>query len=197
MIRRVASLPPILVAALCLFLGASGAWAKSSDRNQRLNVKADSTDCSLEESGPCVFSGGVHIVQGTLDIQSSKADIRRGGGEIRSVQLTGGPVRMKQQMDDGGWMNATAARIDYDLGNDTVVFSGEAFVQQPGRGSIAGERIVYNMATGQVQSGAAAGGGRVNMTFEPKNKTPAKGQGEGEPPAETPRQDQGQNQDQD
>src|SRR3546814_19042956 len=82
-------------------------------------------------------------------------------------------------------MNATAARIDYDQNRDTVIFSGDAVVKQPGRGSISGERIVYNMATGQVQSGAAAGGGRVNLTFEPRNKAPADDRnkaGHAEPP---------------
>src|SRR3546814_3278553 len=85
-------------------------------------------------------------------------------------------------------MNATAARIDYDQNRDTVIFSGDAVVKQPGRGSISGERIVYNMATGQVQSGAAAGGGRVNMTFEPRNKAPAD-DGNKAGDAEPPKQD--------
>src|SRR3546814_20326478 len=55
------------------------------------------------------------------------------------------------QMDDGGWMNATASQIDYDQNRDTIVFSGNALVKQPGRGSISGERIIYTMGTGQVQ----------------------------------------------
>lgn len=166
--QRAASTLSLLAALACVVAG--GAWAKSSDRNQQLKVAADSNDCSLDESKPCIFYGNVHITQGTLDIQSKKADIRRGGNQ-QVIKLTGSPVRMKQQMDDGGWMNATASQIDYDQNRDTVVFSGNALVQQPGRGSISGERIIYNMATGQVQSGAAAGGGRVNMTFEPKNKS--------------------------
>lgn len=183
---RATSFPTILVALLCLCVGS--AWAKSSDRNQQMNLSSDSSDCSVNESGPCILRGNVHIVQGTLDIQSSKADIRRGGNQ-QVIKLTGAPVKMKQQMDDGGWMNATAAQIDYDQNRDTVVFSGKAVVQQPGRGSISGERIVYNMATGQVQSGAAAGtGGRVNMTFEPKSKAPAQ-DSKTEPQAEPPKQD--------
>lgn len=167
--RRAASTLPLLAALACV--AAGGAWAKSSDRNQRMHVTANSSDCSVDESRPCLLSGSVHITQGTLDIQSAKADIRRSGNQ-QVIKLTGSPVRMKQQMDDGGWMNATASQIDYDQNRDTVVFSGKALVRQPGRGSISGERIIYNMATGQVQSGAAAGGGRVNMTFEPKNPPP-------------------------
>ena len=102
----------------------------------------------------------------------------------------------QQQGDDGGWMNATSSQVDYDLASDTVVFTGNANLQQPGRGSITGGRIVYNTGTGRVQSGGEAGGGPVSMTFEPKNKTPATTPSQ--PPAQTtpqnppPAQDDGQ-----
>lgn len=187
MIRRAASLPPLAIALLCLCAG--GAWARSSDRNQSTHIGADSNDCWLNESAPCTFTGNVKIEQGTLDIQAAKAVVRRGsGGEADSIKLTGAPVKLKQQTDDGGWMNASAAQIDYDMSSDTIVFSGKASVVQPGKGSISGERIVYNMETGRLQSGAAAGGGRVNMTFEPKNKAPA-GDADKAEDAEPPKQD--------
>jgi len=162
------------VAVLLVTCMATGsALAKTTDRNQRTNVGSDSSDCVMDEAGPCVLTGNVTIEQGTMDIKASKADIRRGGGEIQSIKLSGSPVTMKQQNDDGGWVNATAMQVDYDLPKDTVVFTGNASIRQPGHGSIAGERIIYNMRTGQVQSGGAAGGGRVNMVFEPKNPSPA------------------------
>lgn len=173
MTRRAADpkLLPLLLALSCLAAGS--ALAKSSDRNQRTNVGADSSDCSINEGGPCILTGNVSIKQGSMDITAARADVRRSGGEIRSVKLDGAPVKLRQQMDDGAWLNATAAQVDYDLGNSIVIFTGSANIQQPGRGSISGERIVYNMRTGQVQSGGAAGSGRVNMTFEPKDKAPA------------------------
>src|SRR3546814_15647333 len=73
---------------------------------------------------PCILSGSVHITQGTLDIQSAKADIRRGDNQ-QVIKLTGSPVKMKQQMDDGGWKNATAARIDYDQNRSEDRSGGE------------------------------------------------------------------------
>jgi len=166
----------LVAGALC----AGAAFARSSDRNQPMDVAADSTDCSVDANGPCTFSGGVHISQGTLDIRAAHADVRRGGGDIRSVKLTGSPVAMKQQLDDGAMMNARAARIDYDLPADTIVLSGDAFVEQPGQSSIRSERIVYNMRTGQVQSGGE-GNGRVKLRLMPKNAAPA--------PAKTPDND--------
>jgi lipopolysaccharide export system protein LptA len=168
--------------------------AKTSDRSQTMTTQSDRTDCSVNESAPCLLIGNVHVVQGTLDIKAAKADVRRANGDVSTVRLTGSPVQMKQQNDDGGWINATAGQIDYDMSSDTIVLTGDASVQQPGKGGITGGRIVYNTRTGQVQSGGEAGGGRVNMTFEPKNKAPAadkrKPADQATPPAEPPKQDQ-------
>ncbi|MGH8081496.1 MAG: lipopolysaccharide transport periplasmic protein LptA, partial [Lysobacter sp.] len=47
------------------------------------------------------------------------------------------------------------------------VLTGNAFVDNAGD-TITSERIVYNMKTGQVESGGV--GGRVNMRLQPKNK---------------------------
>lgn len=188
MIPRAASVPCLTIVLLCLCAGS--AWAKSSDRDQPTNIQAGSSDCFLSASGSCILTGNVVIQQGTLDIRAAKADLRRAGnGDIETIKLTGSPVKLKQQTDDGGWMNATSSQIDYDLSTDTVVFSGDAVIVQPGKGSISGERIVYNMATGQVRSGEAAGGGRVNMTFEPSN-TPAEDAEESPPADEAPAQDE-------
>jgi lipopolysaccharide export system protein LptA len=160
----------LFAAALAAALAVAGAAsARSSDRNQPMDLDADRSDCSVEdEGGPCLFNGNVHIVQGTLDIRADSADVRRGGGEIRRVLLRGAPVVLRQQTDNGSMVHARATQVDYDMPSDIVVFTGSAHIEQPGRGSITGERIVYNMKTGQVQSGGA-GAGRVKMRILPKN----------------------------
>jgi lipopolysaccharide export system protein LptA len=56
------------------------------------------------------------------------------------------------------------------------VFTGNVSIQQP-TGSLAGQRGVYNMKTGQVSSGGP-GNGRVKMRIQPKN-APARPQGGG------------------
>jgi len=158
-----------LVLAIAALACASAVLAKSSDRNQTMDIKAGTSDCTVTETGPCILTGNVRIAQGTLNIQATRADIRRAGGEPVAVKLTGSPVQLSQQLDSGGTMNATSAQVDYDLQQDTVVFTGGATVKQPGQGSIAGERIVYNMRTGQVQAGGEKG---VHLQFEPRNRTP-------------------------
>jgi len=160
----------LLLAALAVPMGAA---AKSSDRNQPINVDAGTSDCSVsDERLPCLLTSGVTITQGTLEIQATRADLRRSNGEFQRVILNGGPVKMKQQMDDGGWVDATAAQADYNMPSDTVVLTGNAVVNQPGQGKIEGQRIVYNMSTGRVQGGGE-GQGRVRMQFQPRNPQPA------------------------
>lgn len=154
--------------AALLLLPALSAQARTSDRNQPMDVGADHSDCSVaSDTGPCVLTGNVKITQGTLVINSSKADIKRTDGEISYVVLTGSQVTLKQELDDGKPFNGRANKVDYDMPKDTVILTGNAFVDNAGD-TITSERIVYNMKTGQVESGGT--GGRVNMRLQPKNK---------------------------
>ena len=163
---RAASLTTLL--ALAAVAACAPAWAKSSDRSQPMDLTSNSNDCSVaDEGGPCVFTGNVRIVQGTLDVRAAKADVRRGGGDIQKVILTGTPVRLKQDLDSGGSIDATANTVDYNLQTETVVFTGNVEIDQPGRGTMSGGRIVYNMATGRVQGGGDEGG-QVRTRILPK-----------------------------
>ena len=143
------------------------ALARKSDRSQPMDVSAGKQVGTLDDSTPTVLSGGVVIDQGTLHAEASRAEISTRGGEISRVVFTGGPARLKQQLDDGTPMNAVANRIDYNVNNETVVFTGSVRIEQP-RGTLSGERVVYNMSSGQVTSGGE-GNGRVNMRIMPKN----------------------------
>ena len=171
MSRPVDSLRPVslLLIGAVLVLAQFSASARVSDRSQPLNVAANSSDCTVTDDGPCTLIGNVELVQGSLHVQAGKAVVHRAGGDIRRVQLTGAPVQMSQELDDGSKINARADNVDYDMATDTVVFTGNAVIDQPGRGNIAGGRIAYNMRSGQVQGTGEGEKGRVKMQFVPKN----------------------------
>lgn len=140
--------------------------ARSSDRNQPMDIDAGHSDYSLDDSRPTVLSGGVIITQGTLDIRSSTATITQQGGEPVRAVLIGAPVKLKQQLDNGAPFSAVANKVDYDLKGEVVVFTGKVTIEEP-RGTLNGERVVYNMKTSQVTSGGE-GAGRVKMRIQPK-----------------------------
>jgi lipopolysaccharide export system protein LptA len=179
---RPASLPLSLalpVAGLLAVAVAGSALARSSDRNQPMDIEAGRQEGTLDGDTVNILSGGVSIRQGTLDIRSARAEITLVGGDPARAVLTGSPVTLKQQMDDGTPMTARAAKVDYNLRTEVVVFTGNVQIQQP-RGSMSGERVVYNLQTGRVESGGE-GNGRVRMRILPRNARPAESaQGEDE-----------------
>lgn len=170
--------PLAMLLAVCVGAAAAPVAAKTSDRNQPMDIDAGRQEGTLDDRAPTVLSGGVTIRQGTLDIRSNRAEISisKSGDPTRAV-LTGSPVVLKQQMDDGTPMTARASKIDYDLRTEVVVFTGDVSIEQP-RGTMSGQRVVYNLKTGRVDSGGE-GNGRVKMRIQPRAARPAADEGEG------------------
>jgi lipopolysaccharide export system protein LptA len=166
--RIAAKLLAGLIGTTCLLAMAGGALAKSSDRNQPMDIDANSSNCSIGDNSPCIFSGNVHIVQGSLDIRAAKADVRRAGGDIQRVLISGSPARLSQGLDNGGTMTASASNVEYDMPRETVIFTGNVRIEQAGRGAMSGPRIVYNMQTGQVQGGGGESGGQIRTRILPR-----------------------------
>jgi lipopolysaccharide export system protein LptA len=141
--------------------------AKSSDRNQPMDVQADNTDSVMEDNSDSTLQGNVVISQGTLEIRADRAIVHRRNGDIDKVTLSGAPVRMKQLTDKNETMNASAANIVYTLSSDLIVLNGNVVIDQP-RGSMRGETIKYDLKTGRLNGGGD--GKRVSMRIMPKNK---------------------------
>jgi lipopolysaccharide export system protein LptA len=148
------------------------ASAKSTDRNEPMNIDAGAQTGTLTGDGKTLMSGGVVITQGSLDLRAANAEIQIKGGEAVRAIFTGKQATMRQQMDDGTWMDATADRIDYDITSEIITLTGNYKVTSA-RGTNAGQRMVYNTRSGEMNSGGD--GSRVRTVIQPKNKAPAAG----------------------
>ena len=160
---------PILRASALLavlLLAPSLVLAKTSDRNQPMSLDTGHQVGTMEGSGTITMSGGVIVQQGSLDIRSQTGVVNMKNDEITRVVFTGAPVTLKQQMEDGSMMNATANRIEYDLVNEIVTFIGNYTVKTP-KGSNSGQKLVYNLRTGNMESGGD--GTRVKTVIQPKS----------------------------
>jgi lipopolysaccharide export system protein LptA len=174
---------PAKLALLALLLPAL-AMAKSSDRNQPMDItSASQSGNMLDDNGKIRYTGNVVIIQGTLEIHADTADLFRKDGDIDRVVLTGKQATLKQQMDDGSPMDAVADNIDYKVGTDTVVLTGNYRMTSP-KGTNAGQRMVYNTKTGDMQGGGD--GTRVHTVIQPKNAAPAGAPAAGAKPAAKP-----------
>ena len=163
-VRPAKLLLAIALGALC----AGPAAARSGDRNQPMDIQAGHQSGTVDYSQPTTLSGGVKIDQGTLHIDADRAVISFKDGEASQAVLTGNQAKLKQQMDDGTPMTATANRIDYDMLADVVVLTGNYTVTTQ-RGSTSGQHLTYNLKSGQVDSGGQDGD-RVKMRILPKSQ---------------------------
>ncbi len=158
----------IALALLLCALAAGDALARKSDRAKPMDVNADHSDTSLADDSVSTLTGNVVVTQGTMVIHADKAVITRKDGDISRAVLTGAPASLKQDDENGEPMTATSAKVDYDLTTNIAVFTGNAIIDQPTRGQMHGEKIVYNVDSGQVTSGGD--GSRVSMHLLPKAK---------------------------
>lgn len=174
---------PAKLALLALLLPAL-AMAKSSDRNQPMDItSASQSGNMLDDNGKIRYSGNVVIIQGTLEIHADTADLFKKNGDIDRVVLTGKQATLKQELDDGSPMDAVADNIDYKVPTDTVILTGNYRMTSP-KGTNAGQRMVYNTKTGDMQGGGD--GTRVHTVIQPKNAAPAGTPAAGAKPAAKP-----------
>lgn len=163
------SSPSALLALLAVMLAAP-APALESDRQKPMDINADHFESSTKQ-GVSTLTGNVRIVQGTLKVQSEKAVVHQDEeATVTRAVLNGSPAQLEQDLDEGGHMVARAKEIDYDLGKDTVVLTGDVVVEQP-RGELRGEKITYELATGRLTGSGEGAGKRVHLRMNPGQDT--------------------------
>ena len=141
--------------------------AKSSDRNQPMDLSADHSDFELTDNGSSSIKGNVKITQGSLIINADTAVILRVNGDISKVTLSGNPANMQQMNDNGELLKATAKDIVYFISTEQINLVGNVIIDQS-RGSMRGDSIRYDIKSGRLQGGGD--GTRIQMRLEPKTQ---------------------------
>lgn len=161
----------LAIALTCAALMVSlGAQATQADRDQPVNVNADSFQGS-QDAGKATLNGNVKIDQGTLHADGGNAVATfNKDNQVQRVVLTGKPAHMQQKLDDGSMVHGSADTIDYTVSENTVVLTGNATVVQQDRGEFHGAKLVYNTDSGQI-NGEGGAGGQVHMVLQPKTST--------------------------
>jgi lipopolysaccharide export system protein LptA len=149
------------------------AAARQDDRNQKIDVHSKTFDGAQQPNSVSTLTGNVIITQGTLKATSAKGRIYfDADSNINRIVLDGTPAKIQQEGDDGIMMYGNATNIDYDTNKGIAVLTGDAFVQQQGKGEAHADHLVYNTQNSTMQ-GDSTGEGQVHMTFQPKPKTDA------------------------
>ncbi len=156
----------LLLTGLCLLFASESALALKSDRQQPLEVKADSTDGTLGD-GKATLLGNVEIRQGTLLIRADIAEVEKVEGRVRRFELNGNPVHLQQEIEEEGLITAEAKKIEYEVASGQVILTGAADVTHP-QYHISGEVLRYDMNVQHFQGSGGEDNGRIRIRLDPE-----------------------------
>ncbi len=160
--------------ALGLLATPSAAWALESDREQPVEITADSAEMD-ETKGVSVYRGKVEVRQGSMHLYADEVTIRHPESKAQRIEAVGKPVRFNQlldgqQKDQPKELHAQALRAEYDIDGDELLLFDAAEVHQ-GEDSFRSDRITYDRKRGLVRGGASAKGKeRVQVTVKPNRQ---------------------------
>lgn len=170
-----------------LALLSSNVYALASDRNQPMNIEADSMRHD-DNSQVTVFTGNVQVTKGTIVLRGQKLTVVQAanGSQHGTLEAPSGKRAFFSQQRDTApgtpeeTIEGEARTIEYDSGTDVVrlINQGELrrYRAKALNDTIEGSLIVHNNTTGQfsvdgqARSGAStgangSGGGRVRATI--------------------------------
>lgn len=164
--------------ALGLLVASGPAWALESDRDQPVEITADSAEMD-ETKGVSVYRGKVEVRQGSMRLFADEVTIRHPDNKAQRIEAVGKPVRFSQLLDNQPKgqpkdqpkeLHAQALRAEYDINGDELQLIDAAEVRQ-GEDSFRSDRITYDRKRGLVRGGASAKGKeRVQVTVKPNRQ---------------------------
>ena len=144
------SLKQALVASL---LAASlPAMALTGDTNQPIHIESDQQ--SLDMQGNVVtFTGNVVVTQGSIKINADKVVVTRPANQQGKEVIDGygNPATFYQMQDNGKPVKGRASKMHYELANDFVVLTGNAYLEQLDS-NIKGDKITYLVKEQKMQA---------------------------------------------
>ncbi|BBP43208.1 lipopolysaccharide transport periplasmic protein LptA [Thiosulfativibrio zosterae] len=164
---------------LSMLFSASGlVWAESSsettkpDEEQPVEVIANRLDAA-EKLGKSIYIGDVVITQGTTKITGDQVSIEHPLSVLESAVATGKPATFKRySLEQQKWLTGHAEQITYNAKLKTLLFQGDALVEQEGENSIQGPEIFYDLTQKTLRAkGSGEADQRIKVIFTPQ--TPA------------------------
>jgi lipopolysaccharide export system protein LptA len=157
-----------LALLLLLILTTGLVQALPDDRDQPIHISADKA-LRDEKQGFTIYSGNVHMEQGSMRLEADKLTIYHLTDEVDRVVAEGRPAKMQQQPElDKAVVHAHADVIEFFRSEDRVHLQTNARIEQDGA-VVSGDSIDYFIAEQLVKadSDQAVDGNRVNVVIPP------------------------------
>ena len=128
--------------------------------------RARSTGLDFDDS-TWTLSGRVRITVEGGDLQADTDNVIFKQNRITRARIDGTPATFSQSLDRGGTARGEAQQIIYEIEQQTVTLSGQAWLTDS-RNEIRGEPLIYNLREQRVQAGTQTGSReRVQIIIRP------------------------------
>ncbi|MHB1228912.1 MAG: lipopolysaccharide transport periplasmic protein LptA [Halothiobacillus sp.] len=167
---RLLNLGCVLGTGLMLFSPAS--FAGKADRTQPIDVAANEKVTDYK-NGTSMYTGNVVINQGSLHATGTKATLYVKDGQLVRAVLEGSPATFQELDDKGQQVKGDANTANYLALEQKIILTGNAHLFRQGD-TLDSQQITYDMEAEVVQAGGKAGGERVHVVIQPRNKDQTK-----------------------
>lgn len=150
---------------LLLFVLSPLSWALSSDKDQPVNIEADSVDID-EAQETAIYRGNVILTQGSINLKANRVVVHNFQSDNARIVATGKPVSFSQKQDKNeGTIKGKANKTEYGINSARLVLTGNASLVK-GKNTFKNDRIIYDREKAVVKAGASAQGNqRVRITI--------------------------------
>ena len=157
--------------ALLALLTWAPLWALDADREQPIEVEADSLEVR-EQENVSIYQGNVKLKQGSLEISSDRLVIHfNDNSDLVLMEMTGNPARLRQLDNEQREMRGQARQINYLESESLLELIEEARFTHAGD-TIESTLIRINTEDNNIQAGSSDADERVKMLIQPrKNST--------------------------
>jgi len=164
----VATVKPAL--ALLALLTWAPLWALDADRDQPIEVEADSLEVR-EQENISIYQGNVKLKQGSLEISSDRLVIHfNDNGDLVLMEMTGNPARLRQLDNEQQEMRGQARQINYLESESLLELIEEARFTHAGD-TIESTLIRINTEDNNIQAGSSNADERVKMLIQPRQNS--------------------------
>lgn len=156
---------------LCLTLDLPCLLAATSDRNQPINIEADSVRID-DVNGVSVYKGNVIYQQGTINLHADKVTIFTEAKKLKKFIAEGTPVKYQQQFDGQAEVTRSESqKIEYFSESEQLVFHGNAHLWHDNN-TFSGNVIEFDIKNDLVNARKSTSGEeRVQVIIQPKDES--------------------------
>ena len=109
---------------------------------EEITINADHMRLNIE-TGNSEYTGNVKISQGKLVLSGDKVILEQSNNEIENIIVVGKPARYNHITEKGDTIEAESERMVYNAGQNKLLMTGNARLQQPDQ-QVSSQTIIYD-----------------------------------------------------